>query len=160
MAFSGFWFPLLSRYSFQIYYFHKYSLCRFGKTIRVLECRINGQILVESDYSYGGRQGSRRPLAWASRPLHLSRSPLSPPAGEFPPATPSGGRQAARQGIPLLQPCHAACIFPSALRQGRRRPFPLPQGSAPPLLILARYFIPRPHALCATCSAGSTRTFH
>ena len=27
-----------------------------------------------------------------------------PPMGEFPPTTPSGGRQAARQGIPLLQP--------------------------------------------------------
>ena len=76
--------------------------------------------------------------------MHFPAPPLHPPEGEFPPATPSGGRQAARQGIPLLQPCHAACIFPSALGQGRRRPFPLPQGPAPPLLILARCFLSRP----------------
>ena len=49
--------------------------------------------------------------------------------------------QGSRQGIPLLQPCHDPCIRLAALRQGRRRPFPLPHGPAPPLLFLARRFL-------------------
>ena len=70
--------------------------------------------------------------------------PCHPPQGGIPARHPIRRKQGPRQGIPLLQPCHGPCILPSALRQGRRRPFPLPQGPAPPLLILARYFLSRP----------------
>ena len=80
-----------------------------------------------------------------SRPLQLSLSPLSSPGGGIPAHHPIRRKQGPRQGIPLLQPCHGPCIFPSALGQGRRRPFPLPQGAAPPLLILVRCFLFRPH---------------
>jgi len=72
-------------------------------------------------------------------------SPLSSPGGGIPARHPIRRKQGPRQGIPLLQPCHGPCILPSALGQGRRRPFPLPQGPAPPLLILARCFLSMPH---------------
>jgi len=39
-------------------------------------------------------------------------------------------------------PVTAPAFSLSALKQGRRRPFPLPHGPAPPLLCLARRFIP------------------
>jgi hypothetical protein len=89
------------------------------------------------------RQGPRRPPVWPSRPLQLSLSPLSPPEGEFPPATPSGGRQASRQAIPLLQPCHAACIFPFRAQARASPALSSAPGPAPPLLILARCFLLR-----------------
>ena len=77
----------------------------------------------------------------------LAFFPLPPvsPEGGIPARHPIRRKQGPRQGIPLLQPCHGHCILPSALGQGRRRPFPLPQGPAPPLLILARCFLSRPH---------------
>ena len=71
-------------------------------------------------------------------------SPPCLPRRGIPARHPIRRKQGPRQGIPLLQPCHGPCIFPSALGQGRRRPFPLPQGPAPSLLILARCFISRP----------------
>jgi hypothetical protein len=44
-------------------------------------------------------------------------------------------------------------------RQGSRRPFPLPQGPAPPLLFLARCFLSRPHVLFPICSVGDSPPF-
>ena len=88
-----------------------------------------------------GRQGSRRPPGGRHVPCSFSLSPLSSPGEGFPTRHPIRRYQGPRQGIPLLQPCHGPCILPSALGQGRRRPFPLPQGPAPPLLILARCFL-------------------
>ena len=91
-----------------------------------------------------GRAGHR---AWPSRPLQLSLSPLSPPRGNSrPPPHQAVGRRRARAFL-CTSPVTRPASFPSALGQGRRRPFPLPQGPAPPLLILARCFLSRSHVL-------------
>ena len=94
-----------------------------------------------------GRQGPRRPPGGRHVPCSFSLSPLSPPKGEFPPATPSGGSRRRARAFLCSSPVTPPASFPSALGQGRRRPFPLPQGSAPPLLILARCFISRQQVL-------------
>ena len=106
--------------------------------------------------------GKVRAGHWGGRhvPCIFPRSPLSPPWGNSrPPPHQAVGRRRARAFL-CSSPVTPPASFPSALRQGRRRPFPLPQGPAPPLLILARCFISRPHALCATGSAGSACSFH
>ena len=91
-----------------------------------------------------GRAGHR---AGPSRPLQLSRSPLSPPEGEFPPTTPSGGSRGRARAFLCSSPVTAPAFSLPRSGKGGCRPFPLPQGPAPPLLILARCFISRPQAL-------------
>ena len=91
-----------------------------------------------------GRAGHR---AGPSRPLQLSRSPLSPPEGEFPPSTPSGGSRGRARAFLCSSPVTAPAFSLPRSGKGGCRPFPLPQGPAPPLLILARCFISRPQAL-------------
>jgi len=84
---------------------------------------------------------------------HLTDGRHAPCSFSVPPSSPQGG-------IPDLPPLKIRCAgvapghssapalsrrlhFPfAALRQGRRRPFPLPHGPAPPLLFFARRFIP------------------
>ena len=113
-------------------------------------CRSGGKTNAPPRRAFEGmRVGKGRAGHWSVRhvPCSFSRSPLTSPGGGIPARHPIRRKQGPRQGIPLLQPCHGPCILPSALRQGRRRPFPLPQGPAPPLLILARCFISRPQAL-------------
>ena len=80
-------------------------------------------------------------------PCTFPLSPLSSPGGGFPPATPSGGRQGPRQGIPLLQPCHGPCIFPFRAQARASPVLSAAPGPAPPLLILARCFISGPQVL-------------
>jgi hypothetical protein len=103
-----------------------------------------------------GRAGHR----WPSRPLHLFPfPPFIPRRGNSrPPPHQAVGRRRARAFL-CSSPVTPPASFPSALGQGRRRPFPLPQGPAPPLLSLARCFLFRPRALRATCSAGSGYSF-
>ena len=73
--------------------------------------------------------------------------PCHPPEGDSrPPPHQEVGRGRARAFL-CSSPVTAPASFPSALGQGRRRPFPLPQGPAPPLLILARCFLSRPQVL-------------
>jgi hypothetical protein len=91
-----------------------------------------------------GRQGSRRPPdGWPSRPLHFPRPPCIPPRGNSRPPTPQNKvcRRRARAFL-YSSPVTPPAFSLAALRQGRRRPFPLPHGPAPPLLFLARRFIP------------------
>ena len=63
-----------------------------------------------------------------------------------PPPHKAVGRGRARAFL-CSSPVTAPASFPSALGQGRCRPFPLPQGPAPPLLIFARCFLSRPQIL-------------
>jgi hypothetical protein len=105
--------------------------------------------MTEKSTSYSTKEavvGKVRAGHWGGRhaPCSFLSPPCHPPKGEFPPTTPSGGRQAARQGIPLLQPCHAACIFPFRTRARASPALSSAPGPAPPLLILARCFLSRP----------------
>jgi hypothetical protein len=79
----------------------------------------------------------------AVTPLASSPFPLSSPGGGFPARHPirrCAGVAPGHSSAPALS-CRLHFPF-AALRQGRRRPFPLPHGPAPPLLFLARRFIP------------------
>jgi len=87
-----------------------------------------------------GWQGPRRPPGGRHVPCSFPAPPFLPPGG-IPARHPIRRKQAARQGIPLLQPCHAACIFPVRARARALPALSSAPGPAPPLLFLARCFL-------------------
>ena len=88
-------------------------------------------------------QGARRLLTDGRHaPCIFPCPPCIPPRGNSRPPAPQNKvcRRRARAFLcssPVTPPAFAL----AALRQGRRHPFPLPHGPAPPLLFLARFFL-------------------
>ncbi len=71
-----------------------------------------------------GRAGHR---AGPSRPLQLSRSPLSPPEGEFPPTTPSGGSRGRARAFLCSSPVTAPAFSLPRSGKGGAGPFLCPR---------------------------------
>ena len=110
-------------------------------------CRSGGKTNAPPRRAFEGmRVGKGRAGHWSVRhvPCSFSLSPLSPPAGEFPPATPSGGSRGRARAFLCSSPVTAPAFSLPHSGKGGAGPFRCPRARHLPCFSSRGVFFSRP----------------